>query len=107
TSFNGVACNRIARVNSNGSLDTTFGAQSQGADGTVWALAIDPNSGAILIAGEFANVNTFARPFIARLLPNGSVDTTFNPGTGPDGPILAMAVQPNGNIIIGGEFTHV
>ena len=44
TSFNGVSRNRIARVNANGSLDTTFGAHSQGADGTVWALGIDSNS---------------------------------------------------------------
>ncbi len=107
TSFNGVACNRVARVNPDGSLDTSFGAQSQQADGTVWALAINPNTGAILIAGEFANVNTFARPYIARLLPDGSVDQSFNPGQGPNGPVLAMAVQPNGAILIGGEFTQV
>jgi uncharacterized repeat protein (TIGR01451 family)/uncharacterized delta-60 repeat protein len=107
TSFSGISRNRIARVNSDGSLDTTFAAQSQGADGTVWALAIDPNSGAILIAGEFASVNTFTRHYIARLLPDGTTDTSFNPGQGPDGSVLAVSVQPDGRIIIGGEFTHV
>ena len=107
TSFNGISRNRIARVNSSGTLDPSFGAQSQGADGTVWALAIDPGSGAILIAGEFGSVNTFTRHYIARLLPDGTTDTTFNPGQGPDGTISALCVQPDGRVIIGGEFTHV
>jgi len=107
SSINGVSRNRIARVNPDGSLDTTFAFQSQGADGTVWSLGIDPNTGAILMAGEFTNVNTFARHFIARLLPDGSVDTSFDPGQGPDGSILAVGVLPDGRIIIGGQFTHV
>ena len=107
TSINGVSRNRIARVNPDGSLDTTFAFQSQGADGTVWSVGIDPNTGAILMAGEFTNVNTFARHFIARLLPDGSVDTAFNPGQGPDGSVLAVGVLPDGRIIIGGQFTHV
>ena len=42
TSFDGLARNRIARVNTDGSLDTTFGLNQAGADGTVWALGIDP-----------------------------------------------------------------
>jgi uncharacterized repeat protein (TIGR01451 family)/uncharacterized delta-60 repeat protein len=107
TSFNGISRNRIARVNADGTLDTAFGANSQGADGPVWALAIDPSSGVILMAGQFTNVNTFARHSIARLLPDGSVDTSFNPGQGPDGSIQAISVQQDGRIIIGGGFTHV
>ncbi|MBK6754378.1 MAG: delta-60 repeat domain-containing protein [Flavobacteriales bacterium] len=43
---------------------------------------------------------------IYRLHPNGSVDTTFNAGTGTGAgqPIEAIALQPDGRIIIGGIF---
>ncbi|EKE68474.1 hypothetical protein, partial [Oceanibaculum indicum] len=40
--------------------------------------------------------------------PSGSLDTTFNPGSGPEGTganVHAVAVQPDGNILIGGNFT--
>jgi len=107
TSFDGVARNRIARVNTDGSLDTTFGHNQAGANATVWALGIDAGTGAILMAGEFTTVNTFTRNYIARLLPDGTLDPSFNPGVGPDGPVQAMAVQPDGRIIIGGEFNYV
>ncbi len=106
-SINGVTRSRIARVTSNGSLDTTFGLNQQGADGTVWAVGIDTNSGDILMAGQFTNVNTLPRHYIARLLPDGTLDPSFDPGLGPDGSILALSVQPNGQIIIGGEFNYV
>ena len=36
----------------------------------------------------------------------GSLDMTFNPGSGADGDISCMALQTNGQIVIGGDFTH-
>src|SRR5262249_19312507 len=39
-----------------------------------------------------------------RIFPNGSTDTTFNPGLGPDVPPVAIAVQNDGGIIIAGSF---
>lgn len=36
------------------------------------------------------------------------MDATFNPGTGAEnGSVFAIALQPDGNILIGGDFTHV
>src|SRR5205814_2346899 len=40
-------------------------------------------------------------------VPAGSIDTLFNPNPGPDGFVNAVAVQTNGNIIIGGAFSSV
>src|SRR5262249_49356998 len=42
-----------------------------------------------------------------RLNKDGSIDTSFNPGTGADGPIYALALQRDGSILIGGDFTQV
>ena len=107
TSIDGITRNRIARVDATGALDNTFGLNQQGADGIVWTIGIDASSGAILMAGNFTNVNTLPRHYIARLLPDGTLDPSFDPGPGPDGPILTTSVQSDGAIIIGGDFTHV
>src|SRR5947207_2400705 len=37
----------------------------------------------------------------------GDADLSFDPGSGVDGPIYAIAVQPDGGIVIGGDFTTV
>ena len=44
---------------------------------------------------------------IARLNPDGSVDTNFNPGAGPNAGIRCLALQPDGKILVGGVFTSV
>jgi uncharacterized delta-60 repeat protein len=40
-------------------------------------------------------------------LPSGSLDTSFNPGSGPDGPIRTLKFAHNSRLLIGGEFTSV
>ena len=44
---------------------------------------------------------------IARLNSDGSLDTSFNPGTGANGPVRTIMAQVDGKVIIGGEFTQV
>jgi hypothetical protein len=36
----------------------------------------------------------------------GALDISFDPGDGANGPIRAMALLPDGKILIGGGFTH-
>jgi uncharacterized delta-60 repeat protein len=103
----GVTQNNIARLNVDGSLDTTFNTGSNiGTAGTVLALAIQPD-GKIIIGGNFPAARGVTQSSIARLNADGSLDTTFNSGPNPgtDGVVNAIAVQPDGKIIIGGQFT--
>jgi uncharacterized delta-60 repeat protein/uncharacterized repeat protein (TIGR02543 family) len=103
TSYNGTTRNRIARLNSNGTLDGSFNTGT-GASSSVMAIVVQ-NDGNILIGGYFSSYNGTARNYIARLNSNGSLDTTLNPGTGADNTIYALAVQNNdGRILIGGGF---
>jgi uncharacterized delta-60 repeat protein len=37
----------------------------------------------------------------------GDVDLSFDPGSGVNGPVRALAVQPDGKVIIAGQFTTV
>ena len=96
--------NRIARLNANGSFDPAFSVGS-GANGTVQSIVVQPD-GLILIAGTFTTINGTARNRIARLNPvDGSLDAGFDPGTGADAAVNAIALQSNGQIVIGGSFT--
>lgn len=103
TIYNGISRNRIARLNLNGSLDTTFN-PSIGANNIVRSVVLQPD-GKILIGGQFTSYNSIPRNYIARLNADGSLDPTFNPGTGANNLVLTLALQPDGKVIIGGLFT--
>ena len=100
--FNGIFRRNLARLNSNGSLDPTFN-PGGGADQWVRTIAVQPD-GKIIIGGEFTDYSGTSRRFIARLESNGSLDPAFDPGFGANGPVSTAIVQPNGSILIGGEF---
>jgi uncharacterized delta-60 repeat protein len=102
TTYNGTARNRIARLNTDGSLDGSFN-PGTGTDNSVWTTAVQ-SDGKIIIGGAFTTYNGTARNRIARLNTDGSLDATFNPGTGADDWVYTTAVQSDGKIIIGGEF---
>lgn len=102
--YNNIQINRIARINADGSLDTGFHTGT-GASAAVMATAIQPD-GKIIIGGSFTNYNGISRNRIARINADGSLDVSFNPGTGPDLYIQTIALQQDGKILIGGAFTH-
>ncbi len=103
TSYNGFARNYITRLNSNGSIDTTFG-HRLGANGNIKAMVLQTD-GKIIIAGNFMSYDGVPRNKIARINPDGSVDSTFIIGTGANGDITMLALQRDGRILIGGFFT--
>jgi uncharacterized delta-60 repeat protein len=104
THFNGITHNGVCRLNANGSVDRSFGLGAGIDNSGALALALQ-SDGRILVGGQFSQVDLSLRFNLARLNTNGSVDLTFNPGNGPLGNVNAIVIQPNGAIIIGGEFT--
>ncbi|MEI6197839.1 MAG: hypothetical protein WCS42_26285, partial [Verrucomicrobiota bacterium] len=104
-SYNGFGRNCIALVNTDGSLDTAFDPGS-GADNFINSVALTAGN-QIVIGGGFLSFNGTQRNGIARLNLNGSLDTTFNPGLGADGIVRVVAAQPDGKVLIGGEFKHI
>ncbi|PWU12314.1 MAG: hypothetical protein C5B50_21720 [Verrucomicrobia bacterium] len=104
-SINRIVRNKLARLTSSGGLDTSFN-PGLGANGTVWKVRLQ-SDGKIVIAGEFTSFNTTNRNRIARINPDGSLDASFNPGIGPNGPIYDFAIQGDGKIVIGGQFSTV
>ncbi|MGC8744193.1 MAG: Calx-beta domain-containing protein, partial [Verrucomicrobiia bacterium] len=105
TAVNTTPRNRIARFNADGSLDLSFN-PGLGANDSIYALWVLDNE-QIIVAGNFTSFNRYTRNRIARLNPDGSVDDTFDPGLGPNATVYAVAVQPDGKILIAGQFTTV
>ena len=103
TNYNGTSINRIVRLNTDGSLDTTFNPDT-GANSWIYTTAIQ-SDGKIIIGGNFTTFNGTTRNRIARLNTDGSLDTTFNSGSGADEAIFATSLQSDGKIIAGGVFT--
>ncbi len=97
---------RFARFHPDGRRDHSFNAVP-GANGTVDSLCVQPD-GKVLVGGHFTNIHDAspARPNLARLNADGSLDPTFNPPTFNSG-ILDLAVQPDGKILVAGPFFRV
>lgn len=95
-SFNGVARNRIARLNADGSLDGSFD-PGEGADADVTRVVVEPD-GKLLIAGAFTRYDGRDRVRVARL-HGGGIENTIRPkmGRGYEVPGLGLKlayVQP-------------
>jgi len=94
----------LARVNPNGSLDTSF----KGAvDGCLQSVALQAD-GKILVAGCYGQCQGYASNSLARLNPDGSLDTTFkaNLGAGFDNSWEVNQVVPlsNGQLMAAGDI---
>jgi uncharacterized delta-60 repeat protein len=78
-----------------------------GFDGTVRALVVQPD-GKVLVGGTFTAYNGSAVPAnVLRLNANGTLDAGFNSGStaGSNGSVYALALQPDGKVLVGGDFT--
>lgn len=104
TTVNGAARYRIARLNSDGSLDNTFQNGLAGASSNVRCIQIQ-SDGKILIGGDFTTVDSTTRSYVARLTSTGVLDTGFNSTAGANGSVYTLAVQSDGNVLIGGSFS--
>jgi uncharacterized delta-60 repeat protein len=109
TAWNGIAGNRIVRLNSDGTRDTVFttnaGTAATGAGATVNSIAVQ-SDGKILVGGTFSVWNAIAVGRIVRLNSDGTRDTAFttNTGTAANTTVSSIAVQSDGEILVGGGF---
>ncbi|KIC02408.1 calcium-binding protein [Flavobacterium sp. JRM] len=103
TQYNGVVVNRVARILEDGSLDTSFTTGS-GSSKNITNIQIQ-SDGKIILSGNFTAFNGTDLNHIVRLNPDGTIDTTFNIGSGFNSDVAALALQTNGKILVGGKFT--
>ena len=102
---NNVVRQSIARLNPDGTVDTSYNPGGTGFGGRVFKL-VPQADGKIIAVGEFSSYNGMPRNRFARLNADGTLDDAFNPAF-TDGDIVAAAVQADGKILIGGAFSTV
>jgi uncharacterized delta-60 repeat protein len=110
TAWKGTTANYFTRINSNGTLDTGFNNNlGTGPNGAVLSVKVQ-SDGRIIVAGQFGTWNgvTVANG-IVRLETTGVRDTAFTTangtGTGLSQVIYKVAIQSDGKILLGGDFT--
>jgi uncharacterized delta-60 repeat protein len=100
-----VTRSRIARLNADGSLDSSF---DPNANGQVTSMALQAD-GKIVLGGIFDTLQPNGTPtvtmrkYVARLNSDGTVDANFDPSA--NGFINSVAVQADGRVVLGGDFT--
>jgi len=98
---------RIVRLNTNGSLDTAFMSTiGTGPNSNISKIIIQPDD-KILVGGVFNTWNGVYRGFFVRLNSDGTIDTEFSTkiGTAADSIVSNIALQPDGKILVVGNFT--
>jgi uncharacterized delta-60 repeat protein len=107
TSYSGSSnINRIARLNTNGTLDTTFNPGTAGANSTVGGVVVQ-SDGKIVLVGAFTQYSGSTKNSIARANTDGTSDTgsAWNIGTGFAGTASDIVIQSDQKLVVGGLFT--
>jgi len=103
-SYNATSRASLCRLNTDGTLDVSFNVGT-GFDDYVKALALQ-SDGKLVVGGAFTTFNRAARNRIVRLNTNGTTDAAFRIGTGFNNLVNAVALQPDGKILVGGSFVR-
>lgn len=96
----------VVRINADGSLDESFDAGLNAPPIQCFSGAVQPD-GKVLVGGNFADWAGSGRKGLVRLNTDGTVDESFNVGTGTSGnsQVLCIKVLDNGKILISGTFS--
>jgi uncharacterized delta-60 repeat protein len=93
----------IGRLNADGSFDDTFSTSS---NGVVQCIVAQPD-GKLLLGGQFSTINGQPRSRLARLNADGTLDLTFSPAATVSGLVRKIVLQPDGRILVAGDFDTV
>lgn len=98
---------RLARLNQDGSIDNSFNANlgfDVGFYNYVNTICIQPDN-KILVGGNFQSVNGIKRKYIVRLNADGTIDNSFNIGTGANSTVYDIEILSDGKILVAGQFS--
>jgi hypothetical protein len=103
TTYDGVGRNRIARLNSDGTLDTSFN-PGDGFNQVVNVIVLD-SSGKLYVGGNFTTYDGVAANRIIKLNDDGTKDTSFDNSTGFNAVVNEITLDSSGKLYVGGNFT--
>lgn len=103
TSYNNTPRNFIARINSDGSLDSGFNPEVGANDGVSYINSTFYDK--ILISGAFTRYNDIDKKYVAVLNSDGSLQNTANDNSF-DNPVNNCVTQNDGKLVCGGYFSN-
>jgi uncharacterized delta-60 repeat protein len=103
SNYNGIPTSNLARVNSDGTLDTSFNIGA-GLDNYASSVFVQSDQ-KIIVGGWFKYFNSISHPGMVRLNSDGSVDNTFDIGSGCSS-LTNLVTQPDAKILILGVPGH-
>jgi uncharacterized delta-60 repeat protein len=99
----GIISGGLAKLDEAGRVVESFEVGA-GFDGVVEALTED-DTGRIIVGGAFSSYRGTTAPNLVRLTAQGEFDTSFQPGSGPNGAVRALLRHADGRVTVAGEFT--
>lgn len=115
TTYNNISAPRIARLNTDVTLDQTFVSAGPNPSSYPPNDMIIQSDDKIIVTGGFSGFSGGSNGFgIARLLANGAIDTSYNVGgAGTAGSTgytnntpYSLAIQSDGKVLLGGDFYY-
>ncbi|HEY0658433.1 MAG TPA: hypothetical protein VGD05_08160, partial [Pyrinomonadaceae bacterium] len=103
TQFSGINRSKLARLNADGSLDTSFNYTPVSASTVIYDIEI-LRQGKILIAGDATGG---ADDSVSQINSDGSLDSDFSVKVGRTGRVREIVQQLDGKVYVAGEFTVV
>ena len=93
----------VARLNGNGSVDTTFGTGSQ--LGAVAYSVEGQTDGKVIVGGSFSNFFGLGQRYLGRLNPDGKLDESYLGNAGPDLNVYGLTLDSEGRLLVAGQFS--
>jgi uncharacterized delta-60 repeat protein len=101
----------VFRLLPSGALDPSFALDASLLARNCNRLAVQPGGQVAALFDAYATTasGTVPYPFssqLVRLLPGGTLDASFQPGSGPDGPLTDIRSQPDGQLLAWGGIQN-
>ena len=95
----------LVRINADGSLDSGFNVNFGGFTDNIYKVVLQPDGKIIIGSNGLDSVDGVPVNYLARLNPDGSLDTPLGAISGATGTfVFDIALQPDGKIVVGGSF---
>jgi uncharacterized delta-60 repeat protein len=101
SNYNSTIRNVVLRLNTDGSLDTSFSIAGTGIVGNIGTIAVQPD-GRLLVGGYIERFNGASPGSLVRLFPDGSLDNSFRVTPLSGSTVLTQTIQPDNKILISG-----
>lgn len=108
TTLNGVSVGRVARLNSDGTPDTSFNTNigATGFNSQVYEVKLFPSDSKICVCGSFTSFQGVTMYYVAKINTDGTRDVSFSsPSNGFNGIVQCVHPQSDGTIYCSGNFT--